>query len=312
MGLENLQIYNEMVREQQTKRNRELAKDQLANRSYEEAMALKEAARKKRLATTNKYPGFKKSVQEHFVYGFLETVCDMVMDRYVSDYGKTVCHNAIQSYVSENGAMNILNTMNGKTLFLSEAALYIDKTIDSVLEEVEPENPESYAIDPKKDEEFYDDLSNSEEISDIINTIRARVVDAEERMATDNIKDKMDMDEIVASAKDRVEAVRQSNSEGEMDDSVAEAIQQEAVTRSKVQMNRVSTKRTRSVLEQMVRSNAREAMKNPDLAKVYTENGVVDYDKLIESTVAVYTFIEALNTMCLEDYDAKSVQALVS
>ena len=81
---------------------------------------------------------------------------------------------------------------------------------------------------------------------------------------------------------------------------------------SKARMNDLATKRSRSVLEQMVRNTSKQVLKDENLAKVYTENGKVDFDKLIEANTAIYTFMETLNTIQLEDFDEESVKKIIS
>ena len=77
---------------------------------------------------------------------------------------------------------------------------------------------------------------------------------------------------------------------------------------SKARMNDLATKRSRSVLEQMVRNSSKEVLKDERLAKVYSENGKIDFDKLIEANTSIYTFMEMLNTMQLEDFTEESVE----
>ena len=309
-------IYNTMVKEEEARKQKALAEAAMADSEYRKNVAMAEACAAKKKAKAVAYPKFKKKVQESFVAGFLGTLCGKVLEECHTvpdvDAAKGVCNGAINSYVEENGAMNLIKKMNGNTLFLSEAAKLLDTTIDAVLEEVDPTNTDSYVIDPVKEREFYDSLQDCDTVEDITNAIRIRVIDAEERMASDNIGDKIDMDEIVQSAKDRIEAVRASNASGDTSDASAELQQQEAVSISKVRMNNVSTKRPRSVLEQMVRSNSKAVLKDQSLMEAYSTNGQVDYDKLIGSTIAVYTLMECLNTIGLEEFTAEDIQHMVS
>ena len=188
---------------------------------------------------------------------------------------------------------------------------YIEEIVKNIAP-ADPDNEDTLAIDPKKEQEFYDNLSNSDDVADITNAIRMRVIDAEEKMATDNINDKIDMDDIMQGAAQRIESVRQSNKEGELSDDSAELQQQETVMMSKARMNDLATKRSRSVLEQMVRNTSKQVLKDENLAKVYTENGKIDFDKLIEANTAIYTFMETLNTIQLEDFDEESVKKIIS
>ena len=307
-----LNIYKQRLKEEEQNAKAEAARALAENANYASAEALKEAAANKRMLKLKAYPAFKESVQNRFVGGFLWALYEQVLDKNMaSDFAKSIGRGAVESYVKENGAMNIVRNMNGKSLYLTEAAQLIDSTIESVLEDVDPGNEDTYAINPEKEMEFYDDLSNSE-TDDITNTIRMRVVDAEEKMATDNIKDKLDMDEIMRTAADRINAVKTSNYEGNLSDDSAEQQQQEAVMMSKYRMNKVANDRPRSVLEQMVRTNSKKVLMDDNLRKVYSENGQINFDKLIEATTAVYGFMETLNTLKIEEFDRESLKKMIS
>lgn len=303
-----LNIYNRQVMEAEREAKAAQARAISENAGYNAARAIMESAEHKRALMAKKYPAFKESVENRFVGGFLWSIYEQVLD---SEFSKSIGRSVVESYVKENGAMNIVRNMNGKSLFLTEAAQHISNTIESVLEDVDKGNEDTYAIDPEKEQEFYDDLEGST-VDDITNSIRMRVVDAEERMATDNIKDKLDMDEIMRDASDRINAVRASNAEGDLTDDHAETRQQEAVSMSKYRMNQVSTNRPRSVLEQMVRTNSKKVLSDPDLAKAYMENGRINFDKLVEGTTAIYAFMETLNTIKLEEFDNNSLKKMIS
>lgn len=307
-----LNIYKQRLKEEEQNARAEQARALAESASYAEATALKESAENKRMLRLKAYPAFKESVENKFVGGFLWTLYEQVLDKnQASDFGKSIARGVVESYVKENGAMNIVRNMNGRSLYLTEAAQLIDSTIESVLEDVDKDNVDSYAINPEKEMEFYDSLDNSE-TDDITNTIRMRVVDAEEKMATDNIKDKLDMDEIMRSAADRINAVKTSNYEGNISDESAEKQQQEAVSMSKYRMNKVANDRPRSVLEQMVRTNSKKVLSDNELRKVYSENGQINFDKLIEATTAVYGFMETLNTLKIEYFDNESLKKMIS
>lgn len=307
-----LNIYNQQVKDAQNEERAKNARALAESAGINEARAMMESAEAKRIRRMKAYPAFKENVQNRFVGGFLWSICEQVLDKNMaSDHAKAIARGTVESYVKENGAMNILKNMNGKSLFLTEAAQLLDTTIESVLEDTDPDNEDTYAVDPEKEKEFYDSLGDSD-VDDITNTIRMRVVDAEEKMATDNIKDKMDMDEIMRDAADRIDAVRTSNAEGNTPDDSAELQQQEAVSMSKYRMNKVSNNRPRTVLEQMVRTNSKKVLSDPELSKAYMENGQINYDKLIESTTAIYTVMETLNSLKLEEFDRESLKKMIS
>lgn len=313
MGFSYLDVYNSQKAKEELEQKRVFAERANLDSQYQKAEAIRESAKAKAVNKAKAYSDFKKSVVESYVGGLLWNIYESVLDKNMSsEFAKGIGRSTLTSYIKENGAANILKKMNGKTKFLSEAARMIDDFVTEAIEDADPDNEDTLAIDPKKEQEFYDNLSNSDDVADITNAIRMRVVDAEEKMATDNINDKIDMDDIMQGAAQRIESVRQSNKEGELSDDSAELQQQETVMISKARMNDLATKRSRSVLEQMVRNTSKQVLKDENLAKVYTENGKVDFDKLIEANTAIYTFMETLNTIQLEDFDEESVKKIIS
>ena len=313
MGFSYLDVYNSQKAKEELEQKRVFAERANLDSQYQKAEAIRESAKAKAVNKAKAYSDFKKSVVESYVGGLLWNIYESVLDKNMSsEFAKGIGRSTLTSYIKENGATNILKKMNGKTKFLSEAARMIDDFVTEAIEDADPDNEDTLAIDPKKEQEFYDNLSNSDDVADITNAIRMRVVDAEEKMATDNINDKIDMDDIMQGAAQRIESVRQSNKEGELSDDSAELQQQETVMMSKARMNDLATKRSRSVLEQMVRNTSKQVLKDENLAKVYTENGKIDFDKLIEANTAIYTFMETLNTIQLEDFDEESVKKIIS
>lgn len=313
MGFSYLDVYNSQKAKEELEQKRVFAERTNLDSQYQKAEAIRESAKAKAVNKAKAYSDFKKSVVESYVGGLLWNIYESVLDKNMSsEFAKGIGRSTLTSYIKENGAANILKKMNGKTKFLSEAARMIDDFVTEAIEDADPDNEDTLAIDPKKEQEFYDNLSSSDDVADITNAIRMRVIDAEEKMATDNINDKIDMDDIMQGAAQRIESVRQSNKEGELSDDSAELQQQETVMMSKARMNDLATKRSRSVLEQMVRNTSKQVLKDENLAKVYTENGKVDFDKLIEANTAIYTFMETLNTIQLEDFDEESVKKIIS
>ena len=313
MGFSYLDVYNSQKAKEELEQKRVFAERANLDSQYQKAEAIRESAKAKAVNKAKAYSDFKKSVVESYVGGLLWNIYESVLDKNMSsEFAKGIGRSTLTSYIKENGAANILKKMNGKTKFLSEAARMIDDFVTEAIEDADPDNEDTLAIDPKKEQEFYDNLSNSDDVADITNAIRMRVVDAEEKMATDNINDKIDMDDIMQGAAQRIESIRQSNKEGELSDDSAELQQQETVMMSKARMNDLATKRSRSVLEQMVRNTSKQVLKDENLAKVYTENGKIDFDKLIEANTAIYTFMETLNTIQLEDFDEESVKKIIS
>lgn len=280
--------------------------------AYNKAVALREAALERNRENARKYPEFVRGVKNGLVEGALWKIYGGVLEGCkVSDFGVNVGKMSLSNYIKENGADRLINSFRGKTYLLSEIARCYDKAVKNILEDVDEDNDESFSVDPDKEQKFYDDLSNSGDIDDITNTIRMRVVGAEEKMETDNIKDKLDMDDITQSAADRINAIKASNDSGDLPDEAAEESKQEAAAVAKMKMNQIASDRPRGVLEQLTRSLSERVIADTDLAKVYTENGQVDYDKVVNASEAIYALMETLYSLGIEYFDEDDIKDLV-
>ena len=205
MGFSYLDVYNNQKAKEEISNKRAMAEQANLNSQYRKAEALRESAKAAVVNKAKAYSNFKKSVTESYVAGLLWSIYESVLDaNNASDFAKGIARSTLSNYVKENGAENILKSMNGKTRFLSEAAKMIDDFVTEAIHEADKDNEDTFAIDPAKEQEFYDNLSNSDDVNDITNAIRMRVIDAEEKMATDNIQDKMDMDDIMHGASQRI------------------------------------------------------------------------------------------------------------
>lgn len=252
----------------------------------------------------------KTSLLEGALWKYYGTVLSKNM---ISENGMNVARNMLHSYITEDAGkpIRMLNEFKHKTYALSEISRLVEEACKKTMESVDPENPDTFSVQPEVEKKFYDDLSDNDNFDDITNAIRMRVVDAEEKMSTDSIQDKLDSDEILRLAAQRVEAAKGKGASGEMDDDVAENIAQEAAREANAKVNDIATNRNRSVLEQLVRNTSKKAMGEGPLHEAYTKDNAIDYEKLVEACTAIYTFMEMCNTMCIEDFSAEDIQGIV-
>lgn len=252
----------------------------------------------------------KTSLLEGALWKYYSTV---LKKNIVSESGMNVARNMLSSYVREDAGKSIrmINDFKNKTYALSEISRLVEEACKKTMESVDPENPDTFAIDPEVEKKFYDDLSDNDNFDDITNAIRMRVIDAEEKMSTDSIQDRLDSDEILRLAAQRVEAAKGKGESGEMSEDVAESIAQEAARTANAKINDIATNRNRSVLEQLVRKMGKEAMSDEALHEAYTTDNAINYDKLVEACTCIYTFMEMCNTMGIEDFTSKDIERIV-
>ena len=258
------------------------------------------------------YPEFLSSVTSSFLEGALWKYYGTVLEGlHVSPSGINIGRGVLKNYIKENGADRLVNSFRNKTYALSEINRLVLGIKEGCKDKADPENPDTFNVSPEDEQKFYDELSNNDNFDDITNAIRMRVIDAEEKMSTDSIQDKIDSDNILNSAAERIKSVKAQNAAGDMADNIADAITAEAASIANVEANKITTNRPRCVLEHFVRNMSTRVLSDGTLHESYTSCGNINYEKLIESCTVIYTFMEMLNTMKIEEFDENYILELV-
>lgn len=258
------------------------------------------------------YPEFLSSVTSSFLEGALWKYYGTILESLnVSPSGINIGRGVLENYIKENGSLRLLNSFRNKTYALSEINRLVTGIKEGCKDKADPDNPDTFNVSPEDEQKFYDELSDNDNFEDITNTIRMRVIDAEERMSTNSIQDKIDSDNILKSAAERIESVKNQNAMGDMSDNVAEAIKAETTSIANAEINNIATSRPRGILEHLVRNMSIKVLSDESLQEAYAPYKNINYEKLIESCTVVYAFTEMLNTMKIEEFNENSILELI-
>lgn len=271
---------------------------------YDNIVNEREQREESKIRNEERYVKFREAVPTRL----LEVTLNFIMSKALKEEyepNKVLVNNLIHSYVQETGYYNILNTCeNSNTLLLSEMYRLITEAKEKIFNRSDEDDPESQVFLPDDEKDFYDSLEDEGEFEDIANIIAMRVANAEEEFVTQNIEDKMRTEEIIGSAQNRINAIKQDL---ELDDDYKEEYTEEQADLCNSELHDIIYNRDRSVYEQLVLNLFDSIMTNTSLSEAYSVSGRVDADKVIDRAKIIYTMMEMLNTTQLEEYTEDSI-----
>lgn len=268
------------VKEEKEKREEEEEK----SKHYEEAV--------QRAALPGQYNKFMTSVKENFVEQCIYSVFNEslnIFDRR-SEKQELTKRALVKNFVQEQGVDKLLRKFKTKNSLLSEYALICNKAINEVSESTDAMNKNSWTIDTDIKNKFIDNLDNCNSKEAIL-TITDRVTDAEAEFVNDNIRKKIQIDEIIQSKKDRLDAMEDKPEE--VKESVAAIYDRKAKA---VKNSYMST-----IYQSIAESMTKNAFTDEGLKQIYIKEGNLDMKTLLEDVGIIYTFLETVYTTEMVD-----------
>ena len=325
--LEGAKALNEM-REEFINRTALLEKDAIYNAENQEDRIerLREASKVRR----DKYVKYKSDVKEKLLYEAMHKIV-MKSIKAPTINESTMLTSLLNSYIKENGVDNLLSEFHHKTYLLSEVNRLVTKYYNAITEDAEQDDPATQVIDPAKMDDYYKELDTMEDMDDVTNAIRIRVANAEEEFITNNLTDKNNTENIIRDTNQRIESIKQEdnyasadenpnapkisaattgNDEDEGNDNMqGDNLATEAVLKSKRELGAIKYDRAHTVFEQMVRKLSESAMKKHEFHdKFLNENGMLEMDNVVEAVRCMYTMLEMVNTLQIENVDADYIE----
>lgn len=270
----------------------------------------------------------------------------------LTENGMDLGNRLIENYVKENGAQNLLRRMRGKTYIQECICDVVEgmhrRVMTEAEEDIDNKDSEdicSTEVSDKDREKMYDDLSKEDDINKAVETIAQRVTDAEQEFIQKNNEDKEALKTIANKFTERIkgadldaesngdqENVSNNPSIEEPDDTAdsgditettpntdnsesdnKEAIKQEATRIAKQMMSERRERRIRNVYEQVVVNLATSIVKNEAIKENYLdENNRLDMGNIVEAATCIYTLMEFVNTLQLENVDANYIKKALS
>lgn len=205
---------------------------------------------------------------------------------------KVIGRNLVNKFVIENGAGNLISSFSTENMILSEFSRISQKYYDRVLEGCDKQEECEFTgqiagqvIDQNVVDDFYKELEEVD-VTDASKAIKDRVADAISDFIDTNTANKLEYEEIIKTAQDKVAAINGS------DDIVAESY----LDMAKRKINEMKNTRDKNVFECMVESLTTSVFKDESLKTRFVNEGTVDMDGIVESAQLIYTMLEMVNT----------------
>lgn len=241
----------------------------------------------------HRYHTFSETIRNSLVVECLyKLYSESVSDDIKADpANRSVMRAIVNDYVQENGYNEVLNTMKTASNVMSEYSLVIMENVKSILESIDKQDPNTFAITPEMRDEFFNQLnySDSEEISKAIN---ARVSDAMHDFVTANTKDREDIEEALKQAREKIAETPEEDTE------LREFYEMKAKRKASEIRNA-----PKGVLHSMISTMCESILKKPEENREFLNEGHLDMDKIVSRVSLMYTFMEMLNTANLEKID---------
>lgn len=253
--------------------------------------------------------GFRADVKSFMVESTLDYMLNKSFQNKIvvmSEDSKRLAKSLIKQFVVEEGADKILSTMATRSNLLAEAARYIREEVDRECEEHGDDCPDHMTVNPDMKDDLYDKLDGTEEVQDIAEEINNRVSLATQNFIQKNMANKMDIKDLMATTRDKIENVRTGSTETD------EEYAQEAAIKMKREISKINN-RPHTVYEQLVINVTEAVVKNEDTRKKFTtESGKLNMDAIVERATVLYTMLEMLNSFQIKKMDKEYIQEAIS
>ena len=221
---------------------------------------------------------------------------------------KVIGRNLVNKFVIENGAGELIRSFATKNMILSEfsriSQKYYNKVIEGCNNKEECENTGKISdqlIDQNIVDDFYKELEDVD-VKDASKAIKDRVSDAITEFIDTNTANKLEYEEIIKTAQDKVSAINSS------DDVVAESY----ITMAKRKINEMKNTRDVNIFGYMVESLTTSVFKDESLKERFINEGAVDMDGIVNSAQLIYTMLEMANTTNMVNVNEEFISTYIS
>lgn len=242
---------------------------------------------------------FQTSVKKSLLAESIYKLFDMGLGIHEqSDMSNAIKINLVNSFIEENGVDRLLSEFKYKSLLLSEMSRIVTKYSKKIIESVDASNENTFTIDPLIKDDFFEEL-DMDDYKDVSIAIRTRVTDAVDEFIQKNIEDKQELKDIIQDTQDKILAAK------------TEEIKEGYTQISKQKMSKIRNARKINIFEAMVQELSKGVIRRDDLREVYTNNGKLDMDKIVESCKIMYTFLETVQTAKMANIDEEYIENIL-
>ena len=216
----------------------------------------------------------------------------------MTESDSVVARNLVNKFVLENDANELLRSFATKNLLLSEFSYITNKYYNKILEECNKNDDDEclvgkardFEIDDKTKEDFFAELQDLD-TNDASNLIKERVSDAVSEFVDANEEKKMEYEDIINTAKEKMAGVT--------DESFIESYNYMA----KNKINDLKLKSRNNIFGYMVESLATKSFKDDTLGKKYIHEASLNMDNIVNDSMLIYQMLEMVNTTNMVNVD---------
>lgn len=261
------------------------------------------------------YGDFKKKVTDAYVVEGLTVLIDNCVDPVLirEEYNQKLVRQLVSAFVQEEGSQNLLNKFKRTSYLLSEMAYITECQIQTILEKADKKNNESFKLDKKDKDKFYEKLGNIE-VESVIDKIANRVREQTNDFVNANMEEKAQLGAALSKTQKKVEDNREKLKEKAnyaKAKEEAQKIEEGYIELGKRRAVDIRENRTKNVFEHMVYSLAKTAFVNESAGQVFIKDSRLDMDKIVEHCEVLCTFVTALDSLKLISVDEAYIQNML-
>lgn len=257
----------------------------------------------------------------------------VLKEQYANKHEKALAKNLVKNFIKEHGTINLINSFKNKSVYLNEWYEDIVAYHDAIMEQatavaVSVGIPEKniFEIEDKTIKDFIIDTKDTIP-HDITKIITNRVEDAVSDFVDSNKKQKEELRKVYEKAKQKLDTIDDIDNTINSNDPLMQDfngdpnteldpkynVQQEAVRmiRSKQRSFREQAKNVFSIMT----DNTLEVIhRNQIIKEAYTTglNNRIDFQKLVNDTKVMYSFMECVNTLGIVDLDENEIASILN
>lgn len=257
----------------------------------------------------------------------------VLKEQYANKHEKALAKNLVKNFIKEHGTINLINSFKNKSVYLNEWYEDIVDYHDAIMEQatavaVSIGIPEKniFEIEDKTIKDFIIDTKDTIP-HDITKIITNRVEDAVSDFVDSNKKQKEELRQVYEKAKQKLDTIDDMDNTINSNDPLMQDfngdpnteldpkynVQQEAVRmiRSKQRSFREQAKNVFSIMT----DNTLEVIhRNQIIKEAYTTglNNRIDFQKLVNDTKVMYSFMECVNTLGIVDLDENEIASILN
>lgn len=311
-----------------TKLMLESAKEKEAKMSFREKRdrlaAVSEAADKQaiwdklysRNSDNYSFIDFKKKVTDAYMVEGLTVLVNNCLNPVLlrEQYHQNLVRQLVTNFVKEEGSISLLNKFKRTSYLMSEMAYAIETTVESILENTDKNNSESFKLEKDDKDKFYDKLGKVD-ADEAVTKIADRVRMQQQEFVNNNMEEKAALTASLSKTEKKVDENKKKLAEkanSEKAKEQAEKIEESYISLGKRHAVDIRNSRSKNVFESMVYNLSKASMVNESAGKVFVKDSRLDMDKIVEHCETLCTFITTLDSLKIINANEAYIEKMLS